>query len=214
MNLLTATAAAVLAWLLLRPAQAASMAPDFWSGANDSPDEPDQLPTTFETIAMTFTPQPDPMPTDEAARNVRAFLDVIAWAEGTNGPQGYQTLFGGGTFEGYADHPRLLITRPSNGREITSSAAGRYQILRRTWDYVQPRLNLPDFSPASQDLAAIELIREKGALADVQAGNFAAAVEKVRKVWASLPGAGYGQPERSFTRLAEVFQQQGGTIAA
>ncbi len=92
---IAATVAAVLAWLLLRPAQAGQVAPDLWSGANDSPDEPQQLPTALESIAMTFATQPDPLPPDEAGRNVRAFLDMIAWAEGTNGPEGYRTLFGG-----------------------------------------------------------------------------------------------------------------------
>lgn len=218
--LIPTAAALVLAYLLLRPAQAAGLAPDYWSGAgdsNDSPDEPDQLPGLLESAAVTLNPISNTargVPEGVAAANVRAMLDTIAWAEGTNGPDGYRTLFGGDLFEGYADHPRLLITRASNGREITSSAAGRYQILRRTWNALQRRLNLPDFSPASQDLAALELIRERGALGDVQAGRFADAVGKIKPVWASLPGAGYGQPERPLLQLAATFSQAGGVISA
>ena len=146
--------------------------------------------------------------TDMAQKNRDAFLAMIRYSEGAN----YNTLFGGGTFSGYADHPRQYITKTVNGRPLTSSAAGAYQFLARTWDPLRARLGLPDFSPASQDAAAIELIREWGALPDVDAGRFAIAVQKVRKVWASLPGAGYGQPERALASLQQVYENAGGVV--
>jgi lysozyme len=101
----------------------------------------------------------------------------------------------------------------SNGQAIKSSAAGAYQILARTWDGVRAKLGLPDFSPASQDAAAVELIRQRGALADVRAGRFAVAVDKCKKEWASLPGAGYGQPENSLARLQNAYVSSGGMLA-
>ena len=67
--------------------------------------------------------------------NVCAFLDLIAWSEGTdNGRQptkdrGYDVVVGGGLFDSYDDHPRRLISLPALG--IKSTAAGRYQILSR-----------------------------------------------------------------------------------
>lgn len=146
-------------------------------------------------------------------QNVQAFLHTIRVAEGTAGGNGYSMLFGGGTFSGFADHPRVLVTRTSNGRPITSSAAGAYQILRRTWDGVRAKLGLVDFSPASQDRAAVELIRQRGALADVRAGRFADAVEKCKKEWASLPGAGYGQPEKNVGDLFTAYINAGGNVA-
>ncbi|WP_423197143.1 Lysozyme [Cupriavidus sp. H19C3] len=148
----------------------------------------------------------------QASLNRSAFLLTIRTAEGTAGRDGYRTLFGGGLFDSLADHPRQYITRKSNGKPITSSAAGAYQFLIRTWDTLAARLGLPDFSPQSQDAAAIELIREAGALGDVDAGRFAQAVRKVRKIWASMPGAGYGQPERALADLQAAFEAAGGVV--
>jgi muramidase (phage lysozyme) len=51
-------------------------------------------------------------------------------------------------------------------------------------------------------------------LEDVLAGRFDVAIYKCRKEWASLPGAGYGQGERSFTSLVQVYQYAGGQMAA
>ncbi len=177
--------------------------------------EPDQATTIFEDVIVAMTPStyaPANVAPDVAAANVRAFLDVIAYAEGTKGrgQDGYNILFGYGTFDSYADHPRVYV--PFG--QTTSSAAGRYQILARTWDGLRGKLGLSDFSPASQDAAAVELIRERGALADVQAGRVASALNKVRKVWASLPGAGYGQPERQLAALMNEYSRAGGTTEA
>ncbi|WP_404993336.1 glycoside hydrolase family 104 protein [Cupriavidus pauculus] len=148
----------------------------------------------------------------QASQNRAAFLMMIRTAEGTAGRDGYRTLFGGGLFDSYADHPRQVVTAMSNGKPISSSAAGAYQFLRRTWDKLAARLGLPDFSPASQDAAAIELIREAGALGDVDAGRFDKAVGKVRKIWASMPGAGYGQPEKALADLQAVYVAAGGAV--
>lgn len=148
----------------------------------------------------------------QAQQNRAAFLMMIRTAEGTDGANGYRTLFGGGLFSGFADHPRQVVTATSNGKPISSSAAGAYQFLRRTWDGLASQLGLPDFSPESQDAGALELIRQAGALGDVDAGRFALAVRKVRKIWASMPGAGYGQPEVALNRLQAAYQAAGGVV--
>lgn len=169
-------------------------------------------------------------PTDpsQAQRNLQAFLQAIRWAEGTAGPNGYRTLFGGRLFDGWVDHPRIAVQfTDGQGRRLWTSAAGAYQFMAvsplpngsgrttkvDTWDRLKRKLNLPDFSPASQDAAAVELIREAGALRDVQTGHFAAAVSKVRGIWASLPGAGYAQPEKSLHSLQAIYTKHGGTLA-
>jgi lysozyme len=173
--------------------------------------EPDQTTSFIEDLVISATPstyRPAAVDDNQAAANVAAFLSLIAYSEGTAGPDGYRTLFGGGKFDSYADHPRIYVPFGTS----SSSAAGRYQILARTWDTLARRLGLSDFSPDNQDAAAIELIRERGALNDVRAGRIAAAVDKVRKVWASLPGAGYSQPERSINQLLTAYQRAGGTI--
>ena len=93
--------------------------------------------------------------------NLRAFLYMIRHCEGTAGENGYRTQFGGGLFDSFADHPRQAITRTLGGKPITSTAAGAYQFLARTWDECAKALGLPDFSPASQDAAATFLINQR-----------------------------------------------------
>jgi len=143
-------------------------------------------------------------------KNLKAFLLMIQYSEGTAGKDPYRKLYGGNSFNDLSKHPNILVTKWG----ITSTAAGAYQILFRTWQDIEQRLKLPDFSPANQDLAAIELIKRRGALNDVVAGRFAQAIEKCRKEWASLPGAGYGQSEKNSTALQAVYKMAGGKVAA
>ncbi|MEV8140612.1 glycoside hydrolase family 24 protein [Pseudarthrobacter oxydans] len=179
-------------------------------------EEPDQLPGLLDAAVITMTPStytPSNVDADTAQSNRAAFLAMIRYAEGTDGPRGYETMFGYRYFDSYADHPRQYFPFTDGaGRQLKSSAAGAYQIIVKTWDTLRARLGLPDFSPASQDAAALELIRERGALADVDAGRFADAVRKVSKVWASLPGAGYAQPERALSSLYAAYRSAGGTV--
>jgi len=140
-------------------------------------------------------------------RNVLAFLRVIRRGEGTADEGGYKRLFGGGTFASFADHPRVLVKK--NG--YSSTAAGSYQFLSRTWDMTQELMKLPDFSPASQDKGAVGLIAYRGALADVKAGRLEAAIGKCAYEWASLPGSPYGQPRISMATARQVFLAAGGT---
>lgn len=147
--------------------------------------------------------------TEVAYRNIRAFLIMIQHAEGTYGKDGYRKLYGGSYFNDYSKHPNTKVTKWG----ITSTAAGAYQILSKTWAELQTKLKLPDFGPVSQDKAAIELIRRRKALEDVYAGRFTQAIAKCRKEWASLPGAGYGQNEKNVTSLLAVIKASGGMTA-
>lgn len=171
--------------------------------------------------------QLQPTEAELARNNEQAFLRTIRVAEGTAGPNGYRTMFGGGLFSSYADHPRVAHRFTDKaGRTLWTSAAGAYQFMAispipdstkstrmDTWDRLKRKLALYDFSPESQDRAALELIDEAGALYDVRAGRFSAAIDKVRKVWASLPGAGYAQPERSLGELQAAYVNAGGSLA-
>lgn len=97
----------------------------------------------------------------------KAFLDMVAWSEGTdNGRQptrnhGYDVIVGGELFADYSDHPRKLVTL---NLKLKSTAAGRYQLLSRWWDTYRKQLGLKDFSPESQDAVALQQIKERGAL--------------------------------------------------
>lgn len=145
------------------------------------------------------------------SQNLKAFLDMIAHSEGTfgRGDDGYNVLVGGKLFNGYADHPRQVVDL---GR-IKSTAAGRYQILARFYDAYKKLLHLPDFGRGSQDAIATKMIREQDAMADVEAGRFDIAVQKCSNIWASLPGAGYGQHENKLADLKDAYSKAGGTFA-
>lgn len=149
--------------------------------------------------------------------NVLAFLDMIAWSEGTDHPRqpsnddGYDVVVGGGLFRGYHDHPRQLVSLPRLG--IKSTAAGRYQLLARYWDAYRKQLALDDFSPINQDRIALQQIRERRALADIQVGRIDVAISKCRNIWASLPGAGYGQHEHRADALVAQYVAAGGVLA-
>jgi muramidase (phage lysozyme) len=154
------------------------------------------------------------------ADNRKAFLDMIAFSEGTskipNSDNGYKVIVGStishpNLMTSYADHPRRLIHL--NGT-LASTAAGRYQLLSRYFDVYKKQLNLPDFSPASQDAIALQQIKECKALADIDAGNIQLAIIKCAHIWASLPGAGYGQHENKMAALVTAYTTAGGILAA
>lgn len=140
--------------------------------------------------------------------NVQAFLRVIRAGEGTADEAGYRRIFGGQLFTGFADHPRIKVTKSG----YTSTAAGAYQFLASTWDETKRVMRLPDFSPASQDLGAVGRIAARGALDDVIAGRFDSAITKVAKEWASMPGSPYGQPTITLTKARTLYASAGGNI--
>lgn len=149
--------------------------------------------------------------------NLDAFLTMIAVSEGTQsiGDRGYNCIVGSTPqkpvlFDSYADHPRVKVNlRPG----LTSTAAGRYQILERYFDAYKQQLHLPDFSPASQDRIAMQMIKECDALIEVMAGDMRDAIAKCASRWASLPGAGYGQHENTVASLQQAFVNAGGQLA-
>lgn len=156
-------------------------------------------------------------PDQAGGTNVVAFLDVLAYSEGTdNGRQitknhGYDVIVGGGLFEDYSKHPNVLVKLPKLG--ISSTAAGRYQLLNRYFEPYRKQLGLQDFSPLSQDKIAIQQIKERRAISMLQAGKFADAAHACRNIWASLPGAGYGQHEQKLETLIEIYKRSGGSLS-
>ncbi|MFZ2403702.1 MAG: glycoside hydrolase family 104 protein [Methylobacter sp.] len=154
--------------------------------------------------------------------NRQAFLHMIAVSElGQKlidvSDNGYNVIVGSTPdnpilFWSYIDHPRRKIDLPK--LKIKSTAAGRYQILARYYDAYKTQLGLPDFGPESQDLIALQMIRECKALADVDAGRFAEAVRKCRSRWASLTGSPYKQHTNSIEFLTKAYIDGGGTLEA
>ena len=158
---------------------------------------------------------------NKISRNLNAFLDMLAYAEGTcTSPitqnDGYDVIVTGvdglEIFINYVAHPFAngRKSKRINSKGLTSNASGRYQFMLKDYEHYRKLLRLPDIGPESQDRWAIQLIKETGALPLIEAGKFAAAVARVRHLWASLPGAGYGQSERPLAALERVYLSKGG----
>ncbi|MDR5803421.1 glycoside hydrolase family 104 protein [Caballeronia sp. LZ001] len=164
-------------------------------------------------------------------QNIVAFLDMIAASEidawtRAQSDDGYNVLVGSHgpivkhmgdgtshtvpakllTFQSYAAHPSVL------NRELNSTAAGRYQLLSRYYDPYKRLLRLVDFSPVSQDLIAIQQIRERRALTLIESGQIVAAIAACSSIWASLPGNAYGQHQNNLSMLICAYQSAGGVV--
>lgn len=140
--------------------------------------------------------------------NVQLFLDLLAEAEGAS--KGYRTLFGGSTIEDLSDHPRKFQDYYNSRADKVerTSAAGRYQFKQDSWDEQAKRLGLTDFSPKSQDLAAIGLMMYKPKVFEaLKAGDFDTAIKGFGSFWASLPSSPHNQPHRSQAWVNEKMQE-------
>lgn len=159
------------------------------------------------------------MPTskpEDIGQNLCAFLDMLAYSEGTDNNRqktanhGYDVIVGGALFTDYSKHPNVLVDLPK--LRIKSTAAGRYQLLHRYWVAYCKSLGLSGFAPLVQDKIAIQQIREGKALKLIEAGDVVAACAAVSNIWASLPGAGYGQHEHKIDTLVAAYKLNGGTV--
>ena len=134
-----------------------------------------------------------------------AFLSMIAFAEGTG--DRYDITYDYHIIRDFDRHPNVVI----RGGRYYSSAAGRYQFLASTYKEMQEKCDdVIDFTPPSQDAAAICMLDLKGVNHHEEIktpATFKEEVSKVAKVWASLPGAGYGQPERKLERLWRIYRE-------
>ena len=86
----------------------------------------------------------------------KAFLDMLAWSEGTdNGRQktrnhGYDVIVGGELFTDYSDHPRKLVTL--NPNQINSKAPDATSFFPVVDVAYRKQLGLKDLPPKSQTL--------------------------------------------------------------
>ncbi|ONN57074.1 hypothetical protein AC057_10095 [Acinetobacter genomosp. 33YU] len=151
--------------------------------------------------------------------NVQKMLDLIANAEGVQ--HGYNTLFGNERLDDLSSHPNIKKQfKQTDGQIKNTTAAGRYQFLSDTWNGVAKQLGLKDFSPKNQDIAAVALLAQNGALPSVLKGDFRTAVQKSGSTWASLPSSPYAQPKKSWKDLGisnparDQYQSQASKIVA
>ena len=152
---------------------------------------------------------------------LKAFLDLIAWSEGTSTSpitqnNGYDVIVTGingpSRFSDYSDHPFAkggAVQWQLDPPEF-STAAGRYQILARYWNVYKGQLNLRDFSPASQDAVALQMMKERKAIPLIMLGediHIAAAITACSSAWASFPGNNYGQGGHNMSVLVEKYKE-------
>jgi muramidase (phage lysozyme) len=143
---------------------------------------------------------------------IRAFLDMISFSEGNTT---YDRLFGNDlrTFTDRSTHPG------NHGQlfhGIPGGAAGRYQIMARTYRDLNRLLGPYTMSDRDQDLMAVELIREGPALELLLSGHLDQAISRLgqRKAWTSFPVLENGawrqnpshQPTRDIGDLRARFQ--------
>lgn len=132
--------------------------------------------------------------------NARQMLDIIAKAEGVK--HGYNTMFGNQRINSLQSHPNIRKSFvQTDGKKNYTTAAGRYQFLKGTWDGVARQYGLKDFSPQNQDIAALALMAQNGSLPYVLKGDFQTAVKKSGGTWASLPSSPYAQPKKTWAQL-------------
>ena len=125
----------------------------------------------------------------------RALLDTIAGDEAVD----YNTSYGGRKVSDLSRHPNLH-TRIEKGKHAgeTSSAFGRYQFIKQTWDEQAAKLGLSDISPANQDIAAWDLASstygnatKRNLLEDLRSDDpkvHNRIAQTLHNVWTSLPG--------------------------
>jgi muramidase (phage lysozyme) len=144
-------------------------------------------------------------------QNVNAFLRAIRLGEGTSDAAGYYRIVGGGHFLDSSRHPNQRIYIARYG--VYSTAAGAYQIISPTWYGLVKQYGFPAFTPEYQDLGAIGLIAECGAIDDVISGDLQEAISKCAPIWASLPGSKAGQRTEKYADVENEFIKNGGVLA-
>jgi muramidase (phage lysozyme) len=215
-----------LAFLLLRPGRAAA-SPGYDPTTNDiqaAPREadlnPDYNPTSSnpQEIAMT-TPTVSEVGMPAA---VAAFLYMIRASEHVYprdvvNDDCYGIFYGGARFSDFSEHPVItgemkpvplsdaMCRAAGRAPGCVTTAAGAYQIIRPTWIRMRDKLGLTDFSPASQDRAAIELLEESGAMERLGLDDILGAISKASTVWASLPGSTAQQNPKTVAYALERY---------
>lgn len=138
--------------------------------------------------------------------NVQRFLDLTAWSEGTSTSSitknnGYDiivsSILGPARFDDYSTHPfatgRVPQVIDHKKPATCSTASGRYQIILGTWRKLIFKVNRRDFSPDTQDMMAVELLKEARAYDLICNGEVTLGLFRARFIWASFPNNDYQQ---------------------
>lgn len=183
----------------------------------------DVFPWEFDPTAPDLSWLP-PATGDTMIQRQRALLYAIQRSEHFQGDvdsgMAYQTFYGGSRFTNMTDHP--VATGEKRGIKLpdawcraagygpgcVSTAAGAYQLTLPTWQRERSQAPyLHDFSPQSQDAAALRLIAEKGADKLLAAGDVPGAIYRLSSIWASLPRSTSLQPQKSIDQVMAYYTE-------
>ncbi|EEF26807.1 Lysozyme, putative [Ricinus communis] len=146
--------------------------------------------------------------------NGQAFLKAIAEAEGG----GYDFKYG--AVKGKRNDPWRFTdfsTHPGHGCDGVTTAAGMYQINKATWQYHgEGRMGRTDFTPETQDLIAVSILRDLGIIDKIEEGDIESGLSAASHSWAALPvGRGsagrHNQPHVTFEHFEAAYRAAGGT---
>jgi lysozyme len=171
---------------------------------------PRQL-TPENNLQMQYAPESVDFDVADRTLSVKeqALLNTIRFAEGTYKEDGYRTFFGGSTFDDFTRHP----DRVNSASGYNSAAAGGYQFMPDTWKMAQRATGVPDFSPVSQDAAALWLITKRRGVNPNTIDKLTPEIaNSLAPEWASFPTlkgvSYYGQPNKKFTALKQFYDRQ------
>jgi muramidase (phage lysozyme) len=147
---------------------------------------------------------------------VKAFLVAIAESEGGS----YHAKYGYGWAPGFQSGKWTFTdesTHPGAGYGGKTTASGMYQITIATWSEYAGKMGLTDFTPNTQDLIAVDILRTLGVIDKIKAGDIPGAMPKAATRWAALPeGPGKKnhyppQPYAEYPKFLESYKSAGGT---
>lgn len=169
-------------------------------------------PSVFDLAAAYAMTQPNPVAAYYGALaqhpNVHRGLETLKAAEGTSrkGRDPYTVGFGDRHIADLSRHPgKFYGFNEKGGKKNRTSASGAFQFIGSTWGRMANKLGLEDFSPKNQDIAAVALIDEKGALKSLVDGDLHGFVNKVGNEWASLPSSRAPQHHRSWGEIQSYW---------
>ena len=140
----------------------------------------------------------------------KAFLDMLAWSEGTdNGRQktrnhGYDVIVGGELFTD-------LFRSPSQTCHVKpKTQINRRRTLPASFLLVGclPQAAWPERSRRKSDAVALQQIKERGALPMIDRGRYPSGNRPLQQYLGFIKGAGYGQFEHKADSLIAKFMKR------
>lgn len=145
--------------------------------------------------------------------SVRAFLDTIAYSEGTFYKYGYHDAFAHHYIDDLEKMERTkYYFTTTHGKRQYTTAQGRYQYLWESWHRLAKGKCKHSRTKWCQDSVAINDLKARGIYRLIMAGDIRGAMHKSHNCWVSFPprtgGSKYHQPTRKIDDLLRFYNQR------